>query len=117
MPLDPDSWHDIGDARELAPGEVKEVVAGDQIVAVANVGGTIHALDGICAHQGGPLGKGRLEGCTLTCPWHGWQYDAATGQQILSSTIRQATFAVKVERDRIWVSLSKGEAGREHEGH
>ncbi|MCA9241202.1 MAG: Rieske (2Fe-2S) protein, partial [Planctomycetales bacterium] len=72
MSADPVLWHDVCSARDLAPGGVKEVIAGDQMVAVANIGGTIYAMDGVCAHQGGPLGKGKLEACTLTCPWHGW---------------------------------------------
>ncbi|TWT75470.1 Naphthalene 1,2-dioxygenase/salicylate 5-hydroxylase system [Posidoniimonas polymericola] len=109
MPDDPQTagpgWHDLGPAHQLPPGEVIEAVAGDRIVAVANVDGELLALDGICAHQGGPLGKGRLEACTLTCPWHGWQYDVRTGRQQLSQTIRQASFAVQVRSDRIWVRL------------
>lgn len=91
---------------DLPPGEVAEVVLGETIVALANVGGEVHALDGMCAHQGGPLGKGVLEGCTLTCPWHGWQYDVTTGRQTLSERVRQRQYPVRVEGDTIWVRLS-----------
>lgn len=98
-------WHDAGPADLAPPGTAVEVVVGDRIVAIANVEGRLHALDGICSHQGGPLGKGKLAGCTLTCPWHGWQYDVSSGRQKLSETIRQASFAVRVQSDRIWVCL------------
>lgn len=100
-----ETWHDVAAIGDLAEGAVIEVVAGGAIVALANVGGEIYAIDGICAHQGGPLGKGKLEGNCLTCPWHGWQYSVCTGQQLLSQTIAQRRFAVRVEADRIMVAV------------
>jgi nitrite reductase/ring-hydroxylating ferredoxin subunit len=106
MASNPPTWHEVAAIDQIPPGAVLEVVADGAMVALANVGGQIHAIDGVCAHQGGPLGKGKLVGCTLTCPWHGWQYDVATGRQVLSSTIRQASFAVRVEGDRILVCVS-----------
>jgi 3-phenylpropionate/trans-cinnamate dioxygenase ferredoxin component len=33
----------------------------------------------VCMHHGGPL---TLDGATLTCQWHGAQYDARTGRVI-----------------------------------
>ena len=68
---------------EVPPGTVIEVVAGDRALAVANVDGEIIVVDGVCPHAGGPLGDGHLEGCTLTCPWHGWSYDLRTGKSLV----------------------------------
>jgi nitrite reductase/ring-hydroxylating ferredoxin subunit len=99
-------WLPAGSLAKLPAGTAAEVMVGDVIVALANVNGQIYALDGICAHQGGPLGKGALDGCTLTCPWHGWQYDAATGQQLLSQHVRQRCYPVRIEGDTIMVRLS-----------
>ncbi|TWT40246.1 Naphthalene 1,2-dioxygenase system ferredoxin subunit [Botrimarina hoheduenensis] len=82
-----------------------EVVIGTTVIALAHAEGAIFAIDGICAHQGGPLGKARLEGCQLTCPWHGWQYDLATGKQLLSRTIAQRVFSTRVVGDTIQVRL------------
>ena len=48
--------------------------------ALFNVDGTFYALDGVCPHQGGPLGSGEVHNCIVTCPWHGWQFDVRTGQ-------------------------------------
>ena len=65
---------------DCPPGSVQELVVEDRIVALYNVDGTLFALDGVCPHQGGPLGKGALEGCLVTCPWHGWQFDVTDGR-------------------------------------
>jgi nitrite reductase (NADH) small subunit len=48
-------------------------------VVVANVEGQMFALEDRCPHLGGPLSKGVLRGRTITCPWHGWAVDVATG--------------------------------------
>ncbi|MEZ4239280.1 MAG: Rieske 2Fe-2S domain-containing protein [Myxococcota bacterium] len=72
---------------EVPPGTVIEVVAGDRSLAVANVDGELIVVDGTCPHAGGPLGDGHLEGCTLTCPWHGWSYDLRTGRSLVAQDV------------------------------
>lgn len=93
---------------DCPPGSSLEVVVGERIVALFNVDGQFFALDGVCAHQGGPLGKGKLTGKTVTCPWHGWQYDVCTGRHCLSATIVQPQFSVRVEGDAILVDVDAG---------
>lgn len=39
----------------------------------------IFGLENSCPHMGGPLGEGEVNGCTVTCPWHGWKFDVRTG--------------------------------------
>ncbi len=75
------------------------------MIALYHVDEEIYGLDGVCPHQGGPLGKGMLEGCIVTCPWHGWQFDVATGQHQLNNRIVQPRFDVRVEGDWILVDL------------
>jgi len=81
---------------KIPPGTSTEVVAADRVFAVFNIDGQFHVLDGICPHAGGPLGKGSLQGCIVTCPWHGWQFDVSTGQHQLSDGICQPGFVTKV---------------------
>lgn len=101
-------WFPAAQLSDVPPGTAVEAVVGDAILALVNVDGEVHALDGMCAHQGGPLGRGKLEGCTLTCPWHGWQYDATTGRQLVSEHIRQRRYPVRIEGGTILVRLSDG---------
>src|SRR6266702_2781221 len=98
-------WIRIATAAELPPGSCGEFVAEDRIVALFNVGGTFYALDGICPHQGGPLGKGALTGCIVTCPWHGFQFAVTTGQHQTSQSLHQPAFPVKVEAGAVWVDV------------
>lgn len=98
-------WTRIAAVSDCPPGEARELVAGGRIVALFNVAGEFFALDGICPHQGGPLGKGILRGCVVTCPWHGWQFDVSTGQHQASRLLHHPTFAVKVEGGGIFADL------------
>ena len=49
------NWVSIAKAADCPPGQAREIVAGDRVVALYNVDGRFYALDGICPHQGGPL--------------------------------------------------------------
>lgn len=62
----------------LGKGIVVSLPDGREI-ALFNIDHKIFALDNACPHMGGPLGEGELEGCIVTCPWHGWQFDVKTG--------------------------------------
>lgn len=100
-------WVRIATIDECPPGAALEVVAKDRIVALFNVEGELFALDGICPHQGGPLGKGTLCGAVVTCPWHGFQFDVTTGVHQTTPQLRQPTLAVKVENDEVFVALDE----------
>jgi nitrite reductase/ring-hydroxylating ferredoxin subunit len=100
-------WIDIAAVEECPPGASIERVVEGQMVALANVSGVFHAIDGLCPHQGGPLGTGALCGTTLTCPWHGWQFDVVDGRHRLSASVRQAVHEVDVRAGRVFVRLSR----------
>lgn len=90
---------------EVPSGTGKEVHAGGRIIALFNVEGSFLAIEGICPHQGGPLGQGRLEGTTVTCPWHGWQFNVTDGKNLLNPGIEQERFEVRVEENEVLVSV------------
>jgi nitrite reductase (NADH) small subunit len=101
-------WIEIATADECPAGTSIERVAGDRMIAIANVDGQWHAIDGLCPHQGGPLGTGTLCGAVVTCPWHGWQFDVVTGRHTISATMRQTVHEVREEAGRIYVRLADG---------
>ena len=95
----------IGPVAALPAGSATHFIAGDEAVAVCNVGGEIYAMDGICPHSGGPLGHGALEGHLLACPFHGWEFDCRTGECSADGSIGVAIYPVKIEDDQIFVEL------------
>jgi nitrite reductase/ring-hydroxylating ferredoxin subunit len=59
----------------VPPGSA--LLVGD--VAVFNAAGSFCATQAKCTHRQGPLNEGTLDGSTVTCPWHGSQFDVCTG--------------------------------------
>jgi nitrite reductase/ring-hydroxylating ferredoxin subunit len=87
---------------ELQPGDLRLACAGERCYALANVEGTLHAVDNNCPHNGGPLSKGRLIGSTVECPWHGWRWDVTSGRNIWPGVDwRVPRVPVKVEGDAV----------------
>jgi len=98
-------WVRIASAAECRPGSACEKVAGERIVALFNVDGEFFALDGVCPHQGGPLGKGSLAGCVVTCPWHGWQFDVRDGRNQTSGVQQCTRFPVRIDGNDVYVDV------------
>ena len=48
--------------------------------AVFSVDGELHVTDGACPHNGGPLTEGLVRDGVVTCPWHWYSYELATGR-------------------------------------
>ncbi|TWT42164.1 hypothetical protein RAS1_32940 [Phycisphaerae bacterium RAS1] len=96
------SWVDVGCVDEIAENRGCTVtVAGSERIALFRHGGCISATTNICAHQGGPLGEGKIiDGC-VTCPWHGWQYRPADGQSPPPFAEKIATYRVRLAGRRI----------------
>ena len=99
------TWYRLISAADCPPGTTQEVIVDGTVVAVFNVEGSFYALDGICPHQGGPLGKGQLNGCIITCPWHGWQFDVTSGQQQINHRIVHTSYPTRIEGEELWVQL------------
>lgn len=84
-------------------GTVVEV--GDRQVALFRAGAEVYAYENRCLHRGGPVGEGDVEDGVVTCPWHGWQYHVATGENILDRAVRLARYETIVRDGEILVAL------------
>jgi len=96
----------VASVDELVDGKVLGVTVGGKRLVLCRFENEIHALDGVCSHAKGPLGRGQLDGKYLICPWHGWEYDVTTGLCELEPTLRQEKYPVKVEGGEILVQIS-----------
>lgn len=73
-------------------------------IAVFRYDGKVSAVTNVCAHQGGPLGEGKIiDGC-ITCPWHGWQYRPGDGCSPPPFTERIPTYEVRISGRRVLVN-------------
>ena len=95
----------VAEAADIGAGEGRVVEADGKSLALFNVDGAFYALDNACAHRGGPLGEGDLDGTVVVCPWHAWRWDVKTGANVNNPAVKMACFPVSVDSGRLFVEL------------
>ena len=73
----------------------------------ANIDGEYCATDDSCTHSGSSLSEGKLDGCTITCGWHGAEFDCKTGKLVkFPAKIRDLTsYNIVEESDNVFVEM------------
>ena len=100
------AWHELCSVTEFdGDAQAKELVVEGRVVAVFRTDDGFQAVDGMCAHQGGPIAQGQLDQNCVTCPWHGWQYDITDGRNLLTNKKMLDVFPVETRGQAIWIEL------------
>ena len=105
-----DGFVTVARADELPPGTLRTVHVGEEAIALASCDDGIHAVQNACIHLAGPLGEGHLDGCVLTCPWHGWQYDVRTGENEFDRAIVLRRYETRVVDGEVQVRITSDAA-------
>ena len=109
-------------ADDLPAGSRRLVTIAGRKIGLFNVDGRYYALLNRCPHGGAPLCLGTVSGLShaaapgvgiewsregeiLRCPWHGWEFELATGATITEPTLRVKTFPVRVEHGLVVVEV------------
>jgi nitrite reductase/ring-hydroxylating ferredoxin subunit len=71
-----------GDASAIPPGSSVKFKHGTETILVANVGGTLCAIQNACPHREGDISLGEIDGDTVTCPKHGARFDLRSGKNV-----------------------------------
>ena len=75
-----DEW-DLGPVAEL-PDEgacLKKAPTGERLACIRRKDGGVDVLADACPHEGYPLSQGTVKDGVLTCKWHSWKFDTASG--------------------------------------
>lgn len=115
--------HVIGTVADFPVGSHTVVTVRNVQIGVFNVDGTLYALPNVCPHQFGPLCTGGVngtmisgpetgwqlrwgrEGQILTCPWHGIEFDIATGQALANPRFRVRHYPIAVVGENVVLTL------------
>ena len=114
---------DVGAAGDFEPGVLKRVEAGGRALVVVRDGERVFALRDTCSHKGARLSEGVLTGTALPCkpgeeirygrrgeilrcPWHGWEFDLATGRSLTDpGRERVRSYPAFLRHGRVFVEI------------
>lgn len=89
---------------ELSENQLRRVTADGMPVLLLRRGERIYAIAETCAHLGGPLAEGTLDGLSVICPWHGSRVALEDGRVLDGpSTFPQPCFETRVHHGQIEV--------------
>lgn len=96
----------VARVTDIPPGKGRLVDHGAVPVAVFNAGGgRFCAVSALCPHEDGPLADGWLEGDTVVCPWHGFDFDLATGACRVADDLSIGVYPTRVTDGVVEVDL------------
>lgn len=97
-------WTRVASAADLTPGELMQVVVGDDEIVLGNAEGELLATSDVCSHEYVLLHDGWLEDHEVECPQHGSRFDMRSGEvRNLPATEPIPIYEVKVEGEDVYV--------------
>lgn len=100
-------WRRVCATGDVDEDELREFEVGGVSVLVANAGGEFFAYPPFCPHQETPLSLGMIDGDTLTCIKHLWQWSVKTGEMRENAESPLLLYEVRVEEGEVLVNLEK----------
>ena len=75
-PFPMNAWYAAAWDADVKPALLPRTICGKHVVMYRKADGSVAALEDACWHRLVPLSKGRLEGDTVVCGYHGLKYNA-----------------------------------------
>jgi toluene monooxygenase system ferredoxin subunit len=101
-------WRETINIEDLWEGDMTSVVVDGEAVLLVNADGTVRAYSNRCPHQASALDEGDLDGETLTCAKHLWEFNAFTGCGINPDDAQLKGFGCQVGDDgTIYVDIGR----------
>ncbi len=99
-------WVNVCAEGELESGMRKVIVTEIGPIAVFNLGGSLHAIEDVCTHDGGELASGELDGDQIVCPRHGARFCIRDGRALTPPAYEDIeTFPVRVKDGMVQVDI------------
>lgn len=98
-------WRQGPPVEAVPTGRLYHLEIDEQSILLVNLNNQLAAYRNACAHQGLPLHNGLLDATTgvITCPWHGWCFDATSGECYTAPSAQLESFPLQVRDGYIWV--------------
>ena len=94
----------------------REALTGSQGLAVSVAGrefalflvdGEVRCIDSACPHEGANLADGEIRDGIVTCPWHGWTFNACTGCSLDPPGNDVKSYPTLVEKGNVFIQVEE----------
>jgi 3-phenylpropionate/trans-cinnamate dioxygenase ferredoxin subunit len=103
-------WVKVANAGDVAEDEANSFTVGTRVIAIANLGGDLYAIDDLCSHQQCSLSEGDIDDTMIECPCHGSRFDITTGEAVVGpATEPLDVFKVREEGGELQVMIELAE--------
>lgn len=100
-------WIEIGVLDDIPQLGARVVTAENGNIAVFRTAeDRVFAIKDECPHKQGPLSQGIVHGNRVACPLHDWKISLDTGIAVAPDEGCAATYPVKLEGERLYISLT-----------
>lgn len=72
-------WQPVARLQDLAHGPQRAVLLGEALAVFLTESGEAAVVADRCAHRGASLSMGKVEGDSIQCPYHGWEWAGRDG--------------------------------------
>ena len=104
-----DGFLKIVPLSELADRRPREVQVDGFNLVVVRADKEVYAFENRCPHQQfSLLHQGVIDGCTITCPMHGWTFDMESGAAT-NGNGRLKKFDLRCSDGWIWIQPAKAD--------
>ena len=100
-------WRSAGRVSDIPEGGLRRLELDGQKLILHRRGAVVSCLQNACAHLGFPIDDGAVEDGIITCPYHGFRYDLASGECLTAPEVQLQPHAVRVIGEQVEVRLSK----------
>jgi len=108
----PANWTDVAAFDDLADGKPLRVEVDATPVMLLRQRDRLRAIAATCPHLGGPLDGGKIEGDTVTCPWHTSVFSLVDGALMHGpATVAIPAYEVRVADGRVAIRANAEQPG------
>lgn len=110
------TWQPVCLSRNLGEGTIFEYTLLDEDIVIVKTKDDLFVARDLCPHRGAKLGLGKIKNGSLTCAYHGWEFNTKGKCQRIPSiagdhpVIKQACLTIYEVQERygmVWVRLDK----------
>ncbi|HEX5610282.1 MAG TPA: Rieske 2Fe-2S domain-containing protein [Solirubrobacterales bacterium] len=110
-------WQPVARLQDLKSGPQRAVLLGEALAIFLTEAGDPAVVADRCAHRGASLSMGKVEGDSIQCPYHGWEWAGGNGtctripslfdQRQIPSRARIPAYPARAHLGLVWTVLEE----------